>query len=79
VLIGEVEKNTRELIRVTIEKFKGHRFIDLRVYYLDSEGTGRPTQKGIALTESIIDEVMELLTRGREALGKTNNKEAQNV
>ncbi len=70
MLVGEIQKNTRERIRVTIEEFKGHKFIDLRVYYPDSEGTWRPTPKGIVLTQSIIDGVMELLTQGSEALGR---------
>ena len=71
MLIGEVEKNARERVRITVEEFKGHKFVDLRVYYLDREGTGKPTPKGIALTENIIDEVMGLLTRGHKAL-RTN-------
>lgn len=74
MLIGEVAKNTRERIRVSVEEYKGHTFIDLRTYYEASEGEWKPTPKGIVLTQSIIDEVMDLLTQGREAQRRRDNE-----
>jgi hypothetical protein len=49
MLIGEIQKNSTEKIRVSIESYKGHEFIDVRVYYEDDTGEWRPTKKGIAI------------------------------
>jgi hypothetical protein len=68
MLIAEVEKNTKEHIRISIEEFKGHKFIDCRVYYEDSLGKWRPTRKGISLNADIIDEVIETLRKGSAVL-----------
>ncbi|MGD0231168.1 MAG: transcriptional coactivator p15/PC4 family protein [Syntrophorhabdales bacterium] len=68
MLICEVEKNMKERIRVSIEEYHGHRFIDCRVYYEDAQGELKPTKKGIALNADTIDEVIEALKKGSAAL-----------
>jgi phage terminase small subunit len=59
--INEIEKNTKERIRVSIEEFRGHTFIDCRVYFVDDTGTWRPTKKGIALNSECIEDVIKAL------------------
>lgn len=66
--IAEVEKNSRERIRISIEEYRGHKFIDCRVHYEDSQGEWKPTKKGIALNADTIDEVIEALQKGSNAL-----------
>ena len=68
MLICEVEKNTKERIRISVEEFKGHKFIDCRVYYEDAAGEWRPTRKGIALGADTIGQVIEALQKGSAAL-----------
>jgi len=68
VLIGEVEKNTKERIRVSIEEYKSHKFIDCRVYFEDATGELKPSKKGITLNEETIDEVIELLKQANKKL-----------
>jgi hypothetical protein len=68
MLIAEVEKNTKERIRVSAEEYNGHKFIDCRVHYQDAAGEWRPTKKGIALNADAIDEVIEALRKGSAAL-----------
>lgn len=68
MLIAEIEKNSKERIKVSIEGYKGHKFIDCRVYFEDSAGEWRPTRKGIALSADTIDEVIEALQKGSAAL-----------
>ena len=61
MIIGEIEKNKKEKIRISIEEFHGHTLINCRVYYMTDNGDWRPTKKGIALGRNNIDEVIELL------------------
>ncbi|MGD0231536.1 MAG: transcriptional coactivator p15/PC4 family protein [Syntrophorhabdales bacterium] len=68
MLICEVEKNMKERIRISIEEYHGHRFIDCRVYFEDAAGEWRPTKKGIALNEDTIDECIAGLQKGSAAL-----------
>jgi hypothetical protein len=66
MLIGEIQKNSTEKIRVSIESYKGHEFIDVRVYYEDDTGEWRPTKKGIAIAHDKVDELLELLRKAKQ-------------
>ena len=48
-LVAQFEKNATEVVRVSLTEFRGHKLIDLRVYYTDDKGEYRPTRKGISL------------------------------
>lgn len=69
MIISEIEKNTKEKIRVSIEEFKGHMFVDCRVYFVDDTGTWRPTKKGIALNSECIEDVINALQQASGKLG----------
>ena len=47
--VCELFKNSREAIKFNLEEFKGHKFIDMRVY-LKEEGQEVPTKKGLAIS-----------------------------
>lgn len=68
-MIADIEKNTREHVRVTIAEYHGHKFIDCRVYYRDEAGEWQPTRKGIALNADTISKVITALQKGKDALG----------
>lgn len=68
MLVAEVQKNMKEKIRVSIEEYRGTRFIDCRVYFEDDNGEWRPTKKGIALNSETINEVIEALQKASKAL-----------
>ncbi len=68
MLIAEIEKNSTELIRVIITEYKGHKFIDCRVYYKDDQGEWKPTRKGISLNAETIDEVAEAIKNAKHHL-----------
>ncbi len=52
-VITQFEKNATEVVRVSLTEFRGHKLIDLRVYYSDDEGQYRPTKKGVSLSVSL--------------------------
>lgn len=68
MVIKEIAKNAREIFRISIEEYRGHRFIDCRVYFTDDQGAMRPTKKGIALNDEIISDVMEGLRIAKKQL-----------
>ena len=71
--IAEVEKNTKERIRIIISEYLGSRFVDCRVYYEDNEGEWKPTKKGIALNMDIINEVIRGLQKASRKLEELNS------
>ena len=48
-IIADIEKNSREIIRVEVSDFKGKELINLRIWFQDFDGVYKPTQKGITL------------------------------
>jgi hypothetical protein len=68
MMISEIEKNLKEKIRVSIEEYRGHKFIDCRVYWQDDQGEWRPSKKGIALNSDSIDKVIEALQKASKKL-----------
>jgi len=68
MLIGEIGKNAKERIRISIDEFYGRTLINCRVYFRTESGEWRPTRKGIALSKQNINEVIGLLKRASNEL-----------
>jgi len=67
--LGEVRKNPKEIIRVEEKEYRGHRFVDVRLYYEDeASGEYKPSKKGITLNSEVIDPVIEFLKEGAKIL-----------
>ncbi len=52
-VIAQFEKNATEVVRISLTEFRGHKLIDLRVYYSDDEGQYRPTKKGVSIAVNL--------------------------
>ncbi|OGL04425.1 MAG: hypothetical protein A3J45_16480, partial [Candidatus Rokubacteria bacterium RIFCSPHIGHO2_02_FULL_69_13] len=48
-----IEKNADEEIRVSLREYKGHPFMDIRVYWKPPEGEPGPTKKGVTLNPEL--------------------------
>jgi len=69
MIIGEFQKNTAEIVKVSWEAYKGSLFVDIRAYYEDKGGEWKPTKKGIAIPKNKIKSLIELLqTAQKKAL-----------
>ena len=66
MLLGEIQKNSTEKIRVSTESYKDHEFIDVRVYYEDDTGEWKPTKKGVTIAPDKVDELVELLRKAKQ-------------
>ncbi len=68
MLIAEIQKNLKERMRVSIEEYRGRKFIDLRVYFEAEDGEWKPTKKGIALNKESIDAAIKALQEASKKL-----------
>lgn len=66
VVVYEFEKNTREVIRIGINEYQGHDYVDLRVYY-EKDGSYHPSKKGLTMPKDLYPALLE----GVIELGKT--------
>lgn len=62
-LIADIEKNSREIIRVEVTEFKGRELINLRIWYSDFDGSYKPTQKGVAIDINHYDKLKEAVLK----------------
>lgn len=61
IIIGEIKKNQREDIRVTLSNFKGHDLVGARIWFKSKEGEPRPSSKGITVNVKVLPELIGLL------------------
>ena len=56
-----IEKNSRESIVVSETEYKGNKYVDVRVFYKDTDGSLKPTRKGVSLRPEKIAELVTAL------------------
>jgi hypothetical protein len=71
-VIAQFEKNATEVVRVSITEYRGHKLIDLRVYYSDDEGQYRPTKKGISVAVGLYADFKQAMQVLEKALLEHN-------
>ena len=57
-----IEKNSRESIVVSETEYKGNKYVDVRVFYKDTDGTLKPTRKGVSLRPEKVAELVAALS-----------------
>ena len=67
-VIAQFEKNATEVVRISLTEYRGHKLIDLRVYYSDDEGQYRPTKKGVSLSVGLYTDFKQALSALEKAL-----------
>ena len=65
LLIATIEKNSREALRITLGEFKGHRLVNLRVWFRAEDGEMRPGNSGVAIKVEKLEELLSALMRAR--------------
>ena len=63
----DIKRNDTEIVRVSKREFRGHEFLDLRIYYQDDEGDYKPTKKGITINPKLVDELIDALNKEKDA------------
>ncbi len=65
MVVGDLERNPTEVVRVSAEEFKGRKYIDIRIYFKNDEGEWKPTKKGVTVQPERLDDLIALLTKAR--------------
>ncbi len=67
-VLAELPRGHEEL-RVSIDEYKGHRYVGLRVFYQAGDGSWRPSpKKGCSIRAAEITDVVEALMSADEIL-----------
>lgn len=70
MLIGEIERNATERLRVSQESYKGKDYLDIRIYYQDDAGEWKPTKKGVTVSPDRFEEFAQIIQKAAEELKK---------
>ncbi len=77
MIIGEIERNDTERLRIEASNYKGSDFISVRIYYLADNGEWRPTKKGITVKPEKVDELIGFLSDAKEKAGKLEEEKEE--
>lgn len=69
MVIGEIERNPTERLRVSTESYKGRDYIDVRIYYEADDGEWKPTKKGVTIAPDKAEEFIELVSKASKEMG----------
>jgi hypothetical protein len=72
VVIGTVERQKREQIRVSVRKQGGVKWLDIRIYYEAETGDMRPSQRGVSLSSDEWKKLREVLQRLHQKDGRAD-------
>lgn len=66
-IIKDIQKNSKEIIRVEVSEFKGIKLINLRIWFQVIDESGniayKPSQKGVALNISHYNDLKDAIDR----------------
>jgi len=68
MVIGEIQKSETEKICVQIQEYKGHKYIDCRIYFENETGEWIPTKKGLTLNRKTAVEMIDFLQKASKAM-----------
>ncbi len=70
-ILAELEKNSREKLRVVSTEFKGYDLVDFRVYRQSNEtGDFVPTKKGLTFRREQLAQIVKLLRKAQREISK---------
>ena len=62
-IVTEIQKNARETIHFKLGDFKGHKFIDMRVFTKEEGKEPVPTKKGLAISPHLWPQFRQALAQ----------------
>lgn len=71
-LVSTIEKNPEEEIRISLREYKGHPFVDIRIYWRRPDGEPGPTRKGVTFNPEFYPEFKKAIMALEEMLIKKN-------
>lgn len=68
--IATIRKNAREDLRVTLEEFRGHHLLNLRIWYDADDGEQRPGKQGVAIRLDLLPHLRGALSEAEQEARK---------
>jgi hypothetical protein len=62
-LIHSFDRSATEQLQVSLSKYKGKTYADIRIYYKADDGEYRPTKKGITVSPAQLPELGEAIRK----------------
>ncbi|KEJ94159.1 Transcriptional Coactivator p15 (PC4) [Pseudosulfitobacter pseudonitzschiae] len=59
--MADIVKNSREIIRVTRDDFKGHDMVNVRVFFDAGGGEMKPGKQGVAFRAALLPDMLNAL------------------
>jgi hypothetical protein len=75
----ELPKNSREVIHFRLAEFKGHRFVDLRIYTKEDGKNPAPTRKGLAVSPHLWPQFRAALAQVEAAMVRAGWLDAEDL
>ena len=66
IVLAQWPRGEREVIRVTLTKYRGRISIDIRLWFLVEGGEPRPSRRGISLRLKEISDIRKALRRAQK-------------
>lgn len=57
--ILEVQKNSRERVRISVDRHRGLDYVVARIWYTDATGDFKPSSKAISLKPSLVPQLIQ--------------------
>ena len=73
-VIGELQRDEKSIIRVTLNEFKGLEYLHIRTYYLNDSKEWAPTKKGISILTKDYGTLMSILESAKSKISSNNPK-----
>ncbi|WP_336042567.1 transcriptional coactivator p15/PC4 family protein [Pseudooceanicola nanhaiensis] len=74
--IATIKKNSREELRVTLDEFRGHHLVNVRVFYDAGDGEMKPGKQGIAVKVELLRELLAALDAAEKSARQAGLLEA---
>ena len=66
--VYELPKNSREIYKFRLADYKGHKFIDMRIYAKEDGKDPTPTKKGLAISPHLWSQFRQALAQVEAAM-----------
>ena len=68
ILIAEIFKNDKSVIRLMVREYRGNEYFDFRQWFLTDEGNWTGTRKGFTFTKEMIPKILEVMEKLEDCL-----------
>lgn len=70
MILTEYSKSKSQKIRISVESFHDHNYLDIRMYFEAEDGTWRPTKRGVKINMNMFEDLMKTLVLADKELKK---------